>query len=92
MHPEDVGRMKDIVIDEALQDMDKDKDGYVTVDEYISKLCVCESGKIYVMFYFQMICGQHGRERRVLMVVSPIGWLRRENSSSSTGTRTVTRD
>ena len=37
MHPEDVGRMKDIVVDEALQDMDKDRDGFVTVDEYISE-------------------------------------------------------
>ena len=38
MHPEDVKRMKDVVIDEALMDMDKDKDGFVTVDEYISEL------------------------------------------------------
>ena len=37
MHPEDVQRMKDVVIDEALMDMDKDKDGYVTVEEYISE-------------------------------------------------------
>lgn len=30
--------MKDIVVQEALDDMDKDKDGYVTVEEYIRKI------------------------------------------------------
>ena len=29
--------MRDIVIDETMEDMDKDKDGYVTMDEYLSK-------------------------------------------------------
>ena len=29
--------MRDVVIDETMEDMDKDKDGYVTIDEYLSK-------------------------------------------------------
>lgn len=29
--------MREIVIDETMQDMDKDKDGYVTLQEYISE-------------------------------------------------------
>lgn len=29
--------MREVVIDETLQDMDKDKDGFVTLEEYISK-------------------------------------------------------
>ena len=30
--------MKDIVIDEAFDDMDKDKDGHITLQEYIGNL------------------------------------------------------
>lgn len=29
--------MRDIVIAETMEDMDKDKDGYVTIDEYLSE-------------------------------------------------------
>lgn len=29
--------MKDVVISEAMEDMDKDKDGFVTLQEYIGK-------------------------------------------------------
>lgn len=32
--------MRDIVIDEALHELDKDKDGYVSLEEYISE-CWC---------------------------------------------------
>ena len=38
LHPEDYENMREIIIDEALQDMDKDRDGYVTEQEYIGKL------------------------------------------------------
>ena len=31
--------MREIVIDETMQDMDKDKDGFITLEEYISE-CV----------------------------------------------------
>ena len=47
--------MREIVIDETMQDMDKDKDGYITLQEYISEwvwvwggvggcVCVCGEG------------------------------------------------
>lgn len=39
--------MRNIVIDETLQDMDKDKDGFVTLEEYISK---CEGPYVYVCY------------------------------------------
>lgn len=32
--------MREIVIDETMQDMDKDKDGFVTLAEYISECVV----------------------------------------------------
>lgn len=37
LHPEDNDHMKDVVISEAMEDMDKDKDGFVTLQEYIGK-------------------------------------------------------
>ena len=36
LHPEETPRMRVIVIDETMEDMDKDHDGFVTVEEYIS--------------------------------------------------------
>ena len=33
--------MRDIVIDETMYEMDKDKDGYVTLEEYMGVCCVC---------------------------------------------------
>ena len=33
--------MKDVVISEAMEDMDKDKDGFVTLQEYIGKGFLC---------------------------------------------------
>ncbi|XP_063109169.1 reticulocalbin-3 isoform X2 [Cavia porcellus] len=35
LHPEEFPHMRDIVIAETLEDLDKDKDGYVQVEEYI---------------------------------------------------------
>jgi hypothetical protein len=40
LHPEDSPHMRDVVISETMQDMDKDKDGFVDKDEYISEWCV----------------------------------------------------
>lgn len=34
---EDAPRMRDVYIDETLSDMDNNKDGFVTLDEYISE-------------------------------------------------------
>jgi hypothetical protein len=39
MHPEDCDRMKDIVVLETSEDIDKNKDGFITLEEYISRLC-----------------------------------------------------
>ena len=33
--PDEINHMKSIVVDEMLQEMDKNKDGSVTVEEYI---------------------------------------------------------
>ena len=37
LHPEEFDHMKDTVIDEAFEDMDKNKDGHITLQEYIGK-------------------------------------------------------
>ncbi|ELU08024.1 hypothetical protein CAPTEDRAFT_149313 [Capitella teleta] len=38
LHPEEAERMRDIVIDETLEDIDKDKDGKISLDEYIGDM------------------------------------------------------
>ncbi|KAK2143849.1 hypothetical protein LSH36_807g00115 [Paralvinella palmiformis] len=38
LHPEDAEHMRDIVIQETIEDIDKDKDGYISIDEYIADL------------------------------------------------------
>ena len=38
VHPHDVPHMRDVYITETMEDMDGDKDGYITIDEYIRKL------------------------------------------------------
>lgn len=37
LHPEEVDHMKDIMVEETLEDIDKDKDGKVSLDEYIGE-------------------------------------------------------
>ena len=41
LHPEEYDHMKDVVIDETLQDIDKDSDGFVSLDEYLGKPLFC---------------------------------------------------
>ncbi|XP_033751878.1 calumenin-like isoform X1 [Pecten maximus] len=36
LHPEDSDHMRDVVVQETIEDIDKDKDGYISLDEYIS--------------------------------------------------------
>ena len=36
LHPEEFPRMRVVVVEETMEDMDKNQDGFVTVDEYIS--------------------------------------------------------
>ena len=38
LHPEDVEHMRDILVLETLEDMDTDKDGILSVDEYIGDM------------------------------------------------------
>lgn len=38
LHPEEFDRMKDVVLDETLNDMDKDGDGSLSLDEYIGDM------------------------------------------------------
>ena len=37
LHPEEFEHMKDIMVEETLADIDKDKDGKVSLDEYIGE-------------------------------------------------------
>ncbi|XP_023605203.1 reticulocalbin-3-like, partial [Myotis lucifugus] len=37
LHPEEFPHMRDIVVAETLEDLDKNKDGYIQVDEYIGE-------------------------------------------------------
>ena len=38
LHPEDADHMRDIVITETLEDIDRDGDGRINVDEYIGDM------------------------------------------------------
>uniref|UniRef100_A0A915NFV9 Reticulocalbin-3 n=1 Tax=Meloidogyne floridensis TaxID=298350 RepID=A0A915NFV9_9BILA len=38
MHPEDCDHMRDIVVEETVEDIDKDKDGFVDLEEYIGDM------------------------------------------------------
>lgn len=51
LHPEEYDHMKDVVIDETLQDIDKDGDGFVSLDEYLGKLLFC-----FILFIFWNEC------------------------------------
>lgn len=37
LHPEDSDHMKDVVILETMEDIDKDKDGKISMEEYIGE-------------------------------------------------------
>ncbi|RWS30199.1 calumenin-like protein [Leptotrombidium deliense] len=38
LHPEETEHMRDVVVEETLEDIDKNKDGKVSIDEYISDM------------------------------------------------------
>ncbi len=40
LHPEEYDHMKDVVVDETLEDIDKDGDGFVSIEEYLGMLFV----------------------------------------------------
>jgi Ca2+-binding EF-hand superfamily protein len=64
LHPEDAPHMQDIVLDETLEDMDKNGDGYVTLKEYVGRCSVVVWGRVAGC----VVCGaddiwpQHERE------------------------------
>ena len=45
LHPEEAKHMQHIVIQETLNDIDKDKDGFVSLDEYIGDMYHPEAGE-----------------------------------------------
>ncbi|XP_014452105.2 reticulocalbin-3 isoform X1 [Alligator mississippiensis] len=45
LHPEEFDYMKDVVITETIEDIDKNGDGYVQVDEYIGDMYSSEAGE-----------------------------------------------
>lgn len=38
LHPEDAPHMKEIVVVETMEDIDKDKNGYISLEEYIGDM------------------------------------------------------
>lgn len=38
LHPEEFPKMKDVVLDETIDDIDKNHDGFIDLEEYIGKL------------------------------------------------------
>lgn len=44
LHPEDFEHMRDIVLKETMEDMDKDEDGFIQLEEYIAELYSPEPG------------------------------------------------
>lgn len=45
LHPEEFPHMRDIVVAETLEDLDKNRDGFVQVEEYIADLYSAEPGE-----------------------------------------------
>nr|XP_056720589.1 calumenin-like [Euleptes europaea] len=45
LHPEQFDYMKDLIVSDTMESMDKDKDGFVGVDEYIENMYSPESGE-----------------------------------------------
>lgn len=45
LHPEEFPHMRDVVVAETLEDLDKNKDGYIQVEEYIADLYSAEPGE-----------------------------------------------
>ena len=45
LHPEDAPHMRDIVVQETLEDIDKDGDGQISIDEYIGDMYRGDDGE-----------------------------------------------
>ena len=53
LHPEEYDHMKDVVVDETLEDIDKDGDGFVSIEEYLGMLMLY-IGKLYCDMAFKL--------------------------------------
>lgn len=51
LHPEETDYMKDIVVIETIEDIDKDKDGKISLEEYIGKFFFRKKKKNYYNIY-----------------------------------------
>ncbi|VDI68875.1 calumenin-like isoform X2 [Mytilus galloprovincialis] len=45
LHPEEAEHMRDIVVQETMEDIDKDKDGYISLEEYIGDMWPNKDGE-----------------------------------------------
>ncbi|XP_052065479.1 calumenin-like isoform X2 [Mytilus californianus] len=45
LHPEEAGHMRDIVVQETMEDIDKDKDGFISLEEYIGDMWPNQDGE-----------------------------------------------
>lgn len=54
LHPEDAPHMREVVIRETLDDLDKNKDGKVNLEEYIGKACHIYNHKLALLEKFMI--------------------------------------
>ena len=47
--------LRDVYVDEIMEDMDRNKDGYVTVEEYVGECDNCLSPRVYMHVYFCVV-------------------------------------
>lgn len=48
LHPEEIDHMKDVMVVETLEDIDKDKDGRISLEEYIGKDAILSCNLFYI--------------------------------------------
>ena len=56
LHPEEYDHMKDVVVDETLEDIDKDGDGAVSIDEYLGTICCPLLNRVRIVSFAAVIC------------------------------------
>jgi hypothetical protein len=47
LHPHQFDHMKDLVLENTMKQIDTDKDGYISLNEYIGKSHICCSSHVY---------------------------------------------
>lgn len=48
LHPEEIDHMKDVMVVETLEDIDKDKDGRISLEEYIGRDAILSCNLFYI--------------------------------------------